>query len=161
MSTEKQRKTIMLVLSTTRQSPVTVDEAIVTAKKDEAELVVLFVNDSKIPSMVFDRMADYDFIGDKPSEELTTAIQREYCLRGNALLDEIEKKAKAEGVSCKTIIEGGEFVETCLKMVERYRVDLVIMNRMKRSAISRFFLGSAVDKLTANAPCPVKVVEEA
>ena len=161
MNKEKRLKTIMLVLSTTRQSPVTVEEAIATAKREDAELIILFVNDAKIPGMVFDRMADYDFIGDKPSEELTTAIQREYCLRGNALLDEIEKKAREEGVRCRAVIEGGEFVETCLKMVGRYRVDLIIMNRMKRSAISRFFLGSAVDKLTANAPCPVKVVEEA
>lgn len=161
MNAEKQPKTIMLVLSTTRQSPVTVEEAIATAKSENAELIVLFVNDAQIPGMIFERMTDYDFIGDKPSEELSTAIQREYCLRGNALLDEIEKKAKAEGVRCKTIIEGGEFVDACLKMVERYRVDLIIVNRLKRSSLSRFFFGSAVDKLAANAPCPVKIVEEA
>lgn len=161
MSEGKKLKNIMLVLSTTRQSPLAVEEAITAARREDADLVVLFVNDAKAAEMVFDRLTDSDFIGEKPSEELSTAIMREYCLRGNALLDEIEKKATEAGVRCKTIIEGGEFVEACLKMVERYRIDLIIVNRLKRSVLSRFFFGSAVDKLGANAPCPVRIVEEA
>lgn len=153
-------KRIMLVLSTMRQSPKAIEYALQTAKKENAELVSLFVIDTNIPGSVFQRLHEMDLIGEKPSEELSEALMKEYRQRGYEKLEEVEKKAKKSNIHCATYIEEGEFADEVLKMIKKLSVSLVILTRSHRSNISRFIFGSAVNDLIKQAPCEVKIVDE-
>ena len=154
-------KRIMLVLSTMRQSPKEIEYALQTAKKENAELLALFVIDSNVPSSVFQRLHEMDLIGEKPSEQLSEALMREYRQRGYEKLNEVEKKAKENNIHCTAYIEEGEFADEVLKMIKKLGVSLVILTRSHRSNISRFIFGSAVDELIKQSPCEVKIVDEA
>ena len=160
ISGEIEVKRIMLVLSTMRQSPKEIEYALQTAKKENAELVALFIIDSNMPGTVFQRLHEMDLIGEKPSEELSKALMGEYRQRGYEKLEEVEKKAKGKNVHCSIYIEEGDFAEEVLKMINKLGVSLVILTRSRRSNISRMFFGSAVDELIKQSPCEVKIVDE-
>ena len=75
-------KTILLTLSTTRQSPKTIDYALKKAQKEKASLIILFIVDPDLPHLVLDKMLDVGFMGDKPSMKLYQSILKEYRERG-------------------------------------------------------------------------------
>ena len=153
-------KEIMLVLSTMRQSPKAVEYAFQTANERKAELVSLFILDSNLPNSVFQRLHEMDLIGEKPSEELSEALYREYRQRGYAKLKEIENKAKENNIPCSVYLEQGEFAEEVFKKIDKLNISLVILSRSHRSNIARLFFGSAVDKIIKQAKCEVKIVDE-
>ena len=65
---------ILLVLSTTRQSPKTIDLAIEKVKKENSSLTALFVLDSEMPESILEKLTDSGFTGEKPSQELRDSI---------------------------------------------------------------------------------------
>jgi len=151
---------IILAISTTRQSPKTVEYALETAKAQGAKLLGLFIVDPSLPDGIFAKLTDIGFIGDKPSEHLHQSILKEYENRATKRLMEICEMSKAKGLECETIIREGEFLKECLDVIKEKKADMVILTRAKRSYLSRFLFGSAVSELMKYAPCPVKVVEE-
>jgi len=151
---------IMLVISTMRHSSKAVEYALKSATERNAELVSLFILDSNVPSSVFQRLHEMDLIGEKPSEELSEALYREYRQRGYAKLKEIEKKAKEVNIPCTIYIEEGDFAEEVFKKIDKLNISLVILSRIHRSNIARLIFGSAVDRIIKQAKCEVKIVDE-
>jgi len=132
-------KNILLLLSTTRQSPKTIAQAFKRAKEEKANLLALFVVDSTIPEMIVSKVTDIGFLGEKPSEEFREAIIKEYQRRGVAKLKEISNLAASDGLKCETRLVKGDFLEDTLKVVQEQRIDYVILNRAMRSDLARFF----------------------
>jgi len=152
-------KKFLLVLSTTEQSNEAINYALNIAKNKGADLFVLFILDSIVPATIFEKLTDMGFIGDRPSSELEEAISNEYVEQAAQLLSDIEAKAAAAGVSCKTFIEQGDFSEKCLEAVARFAADMIILIRTRKSALSRLLIGSKVDKLLRKVPCEIKIFE--
>jgi len=152
-------KKFLLVLSTTQQSGEAISYALNIAKNKDAELYVLFILDSVVPATIFEKLTDIGFIGDKPSSELTEAITKEYEEQAVQLLKDIEKRAADTGISCKTFIEQGDFAEVCLEAIARFAADMIILNRTRKSALSRLLIGSKIDRLLRKAPCEIKIFE--
>lgn len=153
-------KTILLALSTTRQSPKTIDYALNRAQEDKARLVILFIVDPDLPHLILDKMMDVGFMGDKPSLELHESILKEYRERGRKITEEISQRASSLGLEYSTIMAEGEFVEECLKLIKKELPEETILTRAERSNLSRFLFGSAVNRLKKKSPCPVKIVDE-
>jgi len=153
-------KTILLSLSTTRHSPKTVDFALKKASEEQARLVILFIIDPDIPSLILDKMMDVGFMGDTPSKQLFQSILNEYKERAKKIVQQIETKAKSQGVELKAVFAEGEFVEESLKIISQENPEMVILTRAERSNLSRFIFGSAVNTLTKKSPCPIKVIDE-
>lgn len=153
-------KNILLVLSTTRQSPKTVELAIEKARDEKADLTALFVLDSGMPESIFEKLTDIGFTGDKPSQQLRDSILVEYRERGKAKLGEIEAQAADMGISCGSIVKEGDFREECLSLIKEKKADLVIITRKKRSSLSRFIFGSPLEEIKNGAGCEMLIVEE-
>ena len=151
---------ILLVLSTTRQSPATVDHALRRATEENEPLHVLFILDSDMPGSIFDRLTDMGFMGERPSQQLSDAILSEYRERGSAKIAEIEKAAGAHHVSVTTALLAGDFLCTCLNEIARLHAAEVVLTRRHRGNLSRFLFGSAVTDLKLRASCPVTIIEE-
>jgi len=150
----------LLALSTTEQSKEAISYALDLAKQRQAELTVLFILDSNVPATIFEKLTDIGFIGERPSAELKEAIAAEYSQQAVKRLEEIKVEADAAGVKCQTFLEAGDFSEKSLEAIGRFAADMIILNRTRRTAISRLFLGSAVDRLLRQAPCEIKIFEE-
>ena len=153
-------KNILLVLSTTRQSPKTIDAAFEKAKQEKSDLTALFVLDSEMPETIFEKLTDIGFTGDKPSQQLHDSILQEYRVRGDKKLKELEDVAESLNVSFKTIIREGDFAKECLTAISEEEADFVIITRKKRSSLSRFIFGSAISEINSKAQCEMLIIDE-
>ena len=151
---------ILLVLSTTRQSPKTIDLAIEKVKKEKSSLTALFVLDSEMPGSILEKLTDSGFTGEKPSQELHDSILTEYRERGRKKLEEIEDLAKRMDVPFSAVIREGDFTSECLSEIKDRRSDIVIITRKKRSSLSRFIFGSPIEQIRDAAECEMIIVEE-
>lgn len=153
-------KTIILAISTTQHSPAAVRYALDVAEKEHARLVTLFVIDSKVPGLVFEKLIDMGFIGEKPSVELKEAVEKEYQQQADEKIAEIRELAEGRGLEHDIYLDKGDFFESTLQAIAKFSADVIVLTRARRSQLSRIFSGSAVDELTKRAPCEVKVFEE-
>ena len=153
-------KTILLALSTTRQSPKTIEYALNEAQKEKARLVILFVVDPDLAHLILDKMMDVGFMGDKPSMDLYQSILKEYKERGKRITEEIMAKANSLKVKSSTVLAEGEFVQECLKVIAREKPQKTILTRAERSRLSRFIFGSDINRLKQKSPSPITIVEE-
>ena len=153
-------KNILLVLSTTRQSPQTVELALEKAKEMGSDLTGLFVLDSGIPESIFDKLTDTGFTGEKPSQQLHDSILKEYKERGEKKLSEIEEMASKRGIRFESLIKKGDFVSECHSVITEKSSDMVIITRRKRSSLSRFIFGSPIDQLREISDCEFIVIDE-
>lgn len=153
-------KKFLLALSTTQQSKEAIRYALDLAKQKKADLIVLFILDSNVPATIFEKLTDIGFIGERPSAELKDAISNEYIEQAKQVVEDIKKQAEASEVKCETHIEEGDFIDKSLEAIGRFAADMIILNRTRRSAFSRLFLGSGVDRLLRQAPCEIKIFEE-
>ena len=67
----------------------------------------------------------------------------------------ITEAAEAAGLDVSTHVSIGRFAQVCKEVIEKERPSLVITTRSRRPAWTRKFFGSPVDRLIAEAPCPV------
>ena len=153
-------KNILLVLSTTRQSPKTIELAMEKARDEKADLTALFVLDSGMPESIFEKLTDIGFTGEKPSEQLRDSILVEYRERGRTKLTEIETLAADMGIAFGSVVREGDFTTECLSAIREKEADLVIITRKKRSSLSRFIFGSPLEAIKSQAGCEMLIVEE-
>ena len=153
-------KNILLVLSTTRQSPKTIELALEKVKEKGSSLSALFVLDSEMPGSILAKLTDSGFTGEKPSQELHDSILSEYRERGKKKLEEVEKLAKEMDVPFTAIIREGDFTSECLTEIKERNADTVITTRKKRSTLSRFIFGSPIEQIKNESKCEMIIVEE-
>lgn len=153
-------KKILLALSLTQQTQEGVNLAIELAGKKGAKLYVLFVLDSNVPDTIFEKLTDIGFIGEKPSSELRSAVAKQYRGEAEKQLDDIAKSAVRMNVECDVLLEEGDFTEKTLEAVAKFAVDMLVLTRTRRSALSKLFMGSGVDRLLRQAPCEIKIFED-
>ncbi len=157
---DKDLKNILLILSTSRTSQDAIEYAVNLAKKEKAKLVVLYIVETELANEVFDKFTDIGFIGDKPSTQLTEAIMKEYRQRGYEEMGKVQIRAMEENVDFDAVTTQGDFVEKAIEVIERYKVDVAVTIKRKRSAFLKYFSKSMVDELVEKAPCKVEVFEE-
>ncbi len=153
-------KKILLLLSTTRESPKSIETALEIAGKEGAELLILFVLDYELPRSITESMTQEGWIGGKASEDLHHAILNEYLVQGKLKISEIEQQALENRIPCRSIFCQGKFVESAMKVINKEKVSLIIVTRRKRSNLSRFIFGSPVAELQEKAGCEIMIIDE-
>ena len=157
---DKNMSCVLLILSTSRTSRDAIEYAVSLAKKEKAKLVALYIIETELTNEVFDKFTDIGFIGDKPSTQLTEAIMKEYRQRGYEEIGKVQIKAMEENVDFYAVTTHGDFVEKALEVIERYKADIAIAVKRKRSIFLKYFSRSRVDELVEKALCKVEVFEE-
>jgi nucleotide-binding universal stress UspA family protein len=153
-------KNILLVISTTRESPKTIAYALRRAQELGGRLTALCVIDTSLPVSIVEKLSDSGFVGDKPGEEVYEEILEEYRQRGTRKLAEIAQAAEKNHIPVKTLLKKGDLVLECLEAIDTERAAVVIVGRKKMSKLSQFIFGSPIKKIEKNAKCPVEVIEE-
>ena len=148
----------LLILSSTRTAERSLTRALKVAEK--GHLSAIFVLDQHAPKNLSKHLSGLGFTGSRPKGEVTGVLKAEYHKRGEVLLSQVLKEASARGIPCSTQITVGDFVDECLTAIRRQRIDYVVVSHKKKSHMSRYLFGSAVESLQAEAECPVEIIEE-
>ena len=76
----------------------------------------------------------------------------------NLMLDILIKNIDTTGLKTITKIIAGKPVEEIIKLATEENFDFIVMGKRGFSNIERFFIGSVTQKVIAQAPCPVMVI---
>ncbi|MPM13632.1 putative universal stress protein [bioreactor metagenome] len=76
------------------------------------------------------------------------------------MLDVFEGIVNTEGVKVEKKVLVGVPYEEIIKYADENKTDLIIMSRRGYSKVRRFFVGSITQRVIADAPCPVLVINE-
>lgn len=151
---------VLLVLSTSGTSEAALDYAVERAKKDRSGLVALYLLESALAKEIFDRFTDIGFIGDKPSQELSESIMKEYRQRGYEELGRVQIKAMEAGVDFEPVMAQGEYVSSVLEEIRKRDAVLAVLVKRKQSQFFKYFSRSFADEVRRQAPCEVAVFTE-
>jgi nucleotide-binding universal stress UspA family protein len=150
-----EKKPILLILTTERKSMAGVQKAMEKALRKDEELLILFILDQKLSEAAITAMTESGWL-----EEFYNVIQREYLIQGNALIDHIKELCQKQGVRCRGILREGDFLEETLRILDEEGIDEIVAIRRKRSSVSRFFFGSAVEDLKKLADREIEIIDE-
>ena len=147
-------ESIMLALSTFRQSKKAAEFAIERAKEGK-NLIIVFVVDVNLARYFIG--AD---LGVYPElkERCEEGLLKEHRNQAAEKVSSIVKTAEDYGISVKRYMSTGRFALECLEVVRKENPELIITTRSKRPNWVKRFFGSPVDYLIANVGCPVREV---
>jgi nucleotide-binding universal stress UspA family protein len=133
------------------------DYAIEMAKKDESELISLYVVVSQLGYAY--SSGDLGLATPNAINELLEKSKQE----ARKWFDEIEKKATARGVKVKTemVASPTSIVPAIVDYAEKNKIDLIVTGTKgrRRSGFAKLLLGSVASGIVTYASCPVMVVK--
>ena len=144
-------RTVMLALSTFRNSEQAVELAIAEARGG-AELLVAYVVDVNLARYLID---NEDCLRPEVREKTEKQLLAEYEQQARRKAAEIVERARGAGVAARSHVEVGRFALVCLPLVRSAKPERIFTTRSARPAWVRRFFGSPVDQLIAEAGCPV------
>ena len=74
-------------------------------------------------------------------------------------MDGIISREKKSGMKIKTIIKEGDPVEEILKVIEKEKIDLVVMRAHEESRIEHFLVGGSNDAIIRKMPCSIYLLK--
>ncbi len=152
-------KKILLLVSFLRSSSKTIEDAMLLAKFEKAELILFFVLDMEYADNIANTLTSEGWIGAKPSEQLYRSLLKEYKIQAQDKIDHIQKTAQELNIPVKSVIKSGSVLEETLKITAEEKPDLIVITRRKRSKLSRLIFGSMVGALKKQVSCPVKIID--
>ncbi|MGA2781970.1 MAG: universal stress protein [Smithella sp.] len=138
---------ILAVSWVTQYCKGTVHSAVSLAAKYSAELAVIHVIDTLWLK------------GWNLPMKLHEEERRKEMERIKADLDGIISREKKGGMKIKTIIKEGDPVEEILKVIEKEKIDLVIMRAHEESRIEHFLVGGSNDAIIRKMPCSIYLLK--
>lgn len=145
-------KGVLLIISSTRMSQNSVEHAMRICKSENIPLHVTFILDSELADSIFDQLTMEGYLGDRPGEIVKQAVLTEYEIRGRAKIEELCNLAKENDLECNTVFQKGNFLENCRNIISEKKIKHIVITRLKRSNLSRFIFGSAIDQLQKEFP---------
>ncbi len=138
---------ILAVSWVTQYCKGTVHSAVSLAAKYGAELAVIHVIDT------------FWFHGWSVPMKSQEEERLKYMERIKAELDSIVNREKKGSLKIKTIVKEGDPVEEILKVIEKEKIDLVILRAHEESRIERFLVGGSNDAIIRKMPCSIYLLK--
>jgi len=113
-----------------------------------AEVVLLTVVESAL------RQASLTYIGEESAAEGEARAKA----AAEAYLSAVKDRLGLEGSQVSTVVVSGEPADSILDYIEGNGVDLVIMSTHGRSGMSKWFLGSVVERVMRRSVAPLFLV---
>ena len=136
--------TILVPTDGSPESLTAVDEAAELASSLDADLVALYVVDTR----------DYATLPETKWVTLAEELEQ----AGERALAKVEKRADEYGVPVSTTVIRGVPHESILEYADEAGADAVVMSTHGRTGIDRFLLGSVTERVVRSADLPIVVV---
>ncbi len=146
---------ILLLSTTTRETPRAMSAACEAARSVAEPLRVAFVLDPAALERIRERLVRTGF-GAEADSAAVEAMAGEYRRRAEEYLE--TATGACEGVPIDTRLLEGDFVETALGLLDG--ASRAFVSRKRRSQYSRILFEGPIAALMERAPCPVEVVED-
>lgn len=128
-----------------------VNSAIEQAAATGAELVALYVV-PRYPMSYFEG-------GISVSNSEVARTEKQWAEKGQAVVDEAQRAAKASGVKAKGVLARSNLVaESVISAAKKHKCDLIIMASHGRKGIKRVLLGSETQHVLTHSNLPVLVL---
>ena len=128
-----------------------VTSAIEQAAATGAELVALYVV-PRYPMSYFEGSISV-------SNSEVARTEKQWADKGQAVVDEVQKAAKAGGVKAKGVLARSDLVaESVIAAAKKHKCDLIVMASHGRKGISRVLLGSETQHVLTHSTLPVLVL---
>ena len=128
-----------------------VKSAIEQAAVCDAELVALYVV-PRYPMSYFEGSISV-------SHSEVARTEKQWADKGQAVVDEVQKAAKAGGVKAKGVLARSDLVaESVIAAAKKHKCDLIVMASHGRKGISRVLLGSETQHVLTHSKLPVLVL---
>ena len=129
--------------------------AIQFAEKYSAELVILYVIDSKIR---------YETIGDDAFPRYLGSLKQVVDVaieKGQKLVDEVKEKVNGNKITIKTevLLGVGSVVKEIVEYAEKEKIDLIVLGTRGISGIKKVLLGSTASGVVTYSHCPVMIIK--
>jgi universal stress protein A len=141
---------IMVATDLTPASQSALDEALVLAKENGAELMLAHVCEAP-------NLSQAAAVSPKVYDEWRRNLKAGAQERLQPYLD----KAREEGVHAGALVLFGAPDEAIIEAAQTNNADLVVLGTHGRKGVSRLFLGSVASRVISTAPCPVMTVRAA
>ncbi|TAL24497.1 MAG: universal stress protein [Nitrospirae bacterium] len=79
--------------------------------------------------------------------------------KAKGFVDDIRKKAEAEGIKTETFVREGETSRVITDLSKEFKSDVIVMGSHGRTGMNRLLMGSVTEKVIGYAPCPVLIVK--
>jgi universal stress protein A len=129
------------------------------AKKNRAQLIIFHAT-------LFPHLSQYACCEVEPYYQWSQLLSK---LKADQLLTEAEYRvgqfvcatfgAESSGVAWKPRVGLGRAAEEIVVAAIQEDVDLIVLSRRKKSALTRFFTRSIAETVSRNAPCPVLSID--
>ena len=144
-------KSLMIALSTFRQSDKCIDIAIEKAM-EYGNLIVVFIVDINIGRyMVGSDIGMYPDLKEKCEQEILHVHKNQ----AEEKVKSITETANKHGIVTGSHVIIGRFGTECVNIISKEKPEIVITTRSKRPEWIKKIFGSPVDYIIANAGCPV------
>jgi nucleotide-binding universal stress UspA family protein len=128
-----------------------VNSAIEQAAATGAELVALYVV-PRYPISYFEG-------GSSVSDSEVARTEKQWADKGQAVVDQVQKAAKAGGVKAKGVLAHSDMVaESVISAAKKHKCDLIVMASHGRRGIKRILLGSETQHVLTHSTLPVLVL---
>jgi len=142
-------KTILLTTDFSETSKKAFAPALLLAEKFGSRIVVVYVEEDKLPPLV----VEYTAVG-------LDEIMRDQEQRAAKRLEEyVAEHLPPDRVLETRVASGTPHVEI-VRLATELKVDLIVMATHGRGFISHAILGSTTERVLRNAPCPVFAVRD-
>ena len=122
--------------------------AVVMAKADRAELLLVHVMAVRVP------MAGEGYISPSVYEDLEASARK----HAEKQLATLRDKGRASGVKVSVLLLEGLAHAQIVRAAKSKKADLIVIGTHGRTGFAKFFLGSVASRVVTAAPCPVLTV---
>ncbi len=138
---------ILAVSWVTQYCKGTIHTAVSLAEKYNAELFVIHVIDTSL-------MHGWNLPMQSYEEE-----RKKYVDQIKAELNSIINREKKSDLTVKTMVKQGEPVEEILKVIEKEKIDLIILRANRESRFEHFLVGGSNDEIIRKMPCSIYLLK--
>ncbi|MGO9614323.1 MAG: universal stress protein [Dissulfurispiraceae bacterium] len=89
----------------------------------------------------------------------TSGMKERQLLRAEKLMEDAKDIASQQGVEISTEITDGNETENIIRAANKLKSDLIIRGTHKWTGVNKAIIGSVIESLVINAPCPILVVQ--
>lgn len=153
-------KKLLLVLSNISFSSASVEFAIKRSEEEGYELITIFVLDEEIPESVSSLLMYIGFLGPKPTSDLKATILEEYKKRAYSELERVRQLAKEKGLSMRTVLREGRFVDEILAVQGEEKATVVVASKPMAPLMSQILTSHHMRALAEKLGDKLVIIEE-
>ncbi len=152
-------KNVLLVIPPGVKPSIGFEHACEKAAADGAKLVALMILDPTETARIAARL-DSAFMGERVGDRVMQALEREQSVRASSVLEAIDHCAGKSGVTVVPLVETGDTVEVCGRVIREHEIGYAVLLTEKKSWLTRLLSRSSSVQIPAFEGCEVKVIEE-